>query len=218
MNPYSRLEGWVYQATLDLAEPEVLREELRRQMLQRIHALEQQGLTPSQAEHQVLEQAGNPTERCEQLARTHATEDEWEELKALLSTQSWRDLSIKDRVVILLTICFLVVLFFFTSRNPILVLLFVVPPILLMSCFKHYFKVRHWHFALLFLRWLERLFVKVIVWPILFALSSRRPLDPIHFTLSSFCIAAVLWSLFNFSDISKQVRLLPKLRFYVARV
>ena len=77
VNPYSRLEGWIYHATFTLARPEGLRQELRQRLMERTAALEAQGLNSAQAQEQALQEAGDSSEvRC-QLERTQITQEEW---------------------------------------------------------------------------------------------------------------------------------------------
>ncbi len=61
MNPYSRLEGWVYHATFTLAHPEGSREELRQRLMNRTAALEAQGVNSAQAQEQAFQKVDVPT-------------------------------------------------------------------------------------------------------------------------------------------------------------
>jgi len=99
VNPYSRLEGWVYHATFTLARPEGPRAELRQRLMERTAALETQGLNSAQAQEQALQEAGDSSEVRRQLEHRHFTTKEWVYMEDLSGSSSpsrphsWKDIA-----------------------------------------------------------------------------------------------------------------------------
>jgi hypothetical protein len=83
MNPYSKLESWLYTATRTLAQPQTPRAELRAHLLDLVETLEQSGISQSEAEGQALERMGSALDTAQQLERVHLTQVEVEFLEGL---------------------------------------------------------------------------------------------------------------------------------------
>lgn len=83
MNPYSRLESWLYTATRTLAQPETSRAELRAHLLDLVETLEESGISQSEAEGQALERMGSALNTAKKLERVHLTQVETELLDRL---------------------------------------------------------------------------------------------------------------------------------------